>query len=295
MLARLAAQAEVRRALMATELLRCERDVLTERDLGKRELTALRASLTDERLWAEEKRKELRDDVAAARAAETAALAKARRLEEKVALLTEDSARLSAEREAEAEAAHEEAARVRGQHSAEVRRLEATVARGADERKEAEASAKRANEELSRIRSLAEHTERTLRAQVEEVRAAGRVEAVRLQRIIDKQRALQNASLAAGSFKGRQLLYTESLKAPPARANDPHSVHHARLRSALSWRGTDRDEVALALTGSAATAVDVDGFMGAGENERRVARGDPKGEAGRVSHAPKGGLSPAQR
>ena len=61
-------------------------------------------------------------------------------------------------------------------------------------------------------------------------------ETTRLQREVDHLRALQAAALAAGTHKGRQMLYMESLKAPQPRANDPASLEKARTRSHLSWR-----------------------------------------------------------
>ena len=57
--------------------------------------------------------------------------------------------------------------------------------------------------------------------QIQVTITAGVLEAARLQRRIDELQAVQKAAVAAGTYKGRQLLYLESLKQLPRRANQP--------------------------------------------------------------------------
>ena len=65
-------------------------------------------------------------------------------------------------------------------------------------------------------------------ARLREAEADREADATHLQTKIERLRSLHNAALAAGSVRGRQILYTESLKSPALLRN-----------SSLTWRGED--------------------------------------------------------
>ena len=55
-------------------------------------------------------------------------------------------------------------------------------------------------------------------------------------------RSLQAVALSAGSFKGRQMLYMDSLRPPAPRAKDANSLARAIARTGLTWRDADECE-----------------------------------------------------
>lgn len=155
----------------------------------------------------------------------------------------------------------------------------------------------KAQAEAERARQLVSTSEHAYQLRVDEKDAEMAAETARLQREVDHLRALQNAALAAGSYKGRQMLYMDSLKAPPPRANDKESHKRAAGRSGLSWRdGGEVAKLTSELIGPAPssltpteTAQALGETFGPGDKhviERMLAGGSA--EAGVLSHAPPG-------
>lgn len=115
---------------------------------------------------------------------------------------------------------------------------------------------------------------------LEEVEAQRSAEAARLQREVDHLRGLQTAALAAGSYKGRQMLYMDSLKAPVPRANDGRSLERAKSRSSMSWRdgseveqlyaSRDVEELANAAVGEYTTQTKLLTIAGADDDDHRA-------------------------
>ena len=89
-------------------------------------------------------------------------------------------------------------------------------------------------ESLQHVRMTAQTTQAQLQAQIESINAERAADAAAYQSKILRLQAVQRAALTAGSARGRQLLYTESLRAP--------ELHRA---SSVSWRGADWEGNAL--------------------------------------------------
>ena len=102
--------------------------------------------------------------------------------------------------------------------------------------------------ELEEERAAREDLERYMRRKLEEAEEGRLAEASRLQREIDRMYALQAACLAAGTYKGREMLYLDSLRARPARfkpsleVSYEASLERAATRSGVSWRDGDECE-----------------------------------------------------
>ena len=159
-----------------------------------------------------------------------------------------------------------------------------------------------------------EANDQSSQLRIDDAVAAGRAEAVRLQREIDRQRALHTAALAAGSYKGRQLLYMDSLQKAQPRAN--HTQDEAKdAQASISWRGNEEiHHLTQAMVGqaaaessvrrSAARSVPASGFVknpsyealgeqfGSTKEEREVVHrmldGDRGAATGLVSYVPLG-------
>ena len=161
-------------------------------------------------------------------------------LERRVTQLLEENAKLEGAWKREVSSLKSEmsssSAKATGAHASEIARLEAACLRVTREKEALEHQLGGQHEQIEELRKQMENQERAAQLRVEEAAAEGQLEAARLQREIDKSKSLHTAALAAGSYKGRQLLYLDSLRAPPARAGQ---AGNREGRGSLSWRGLE--------------------------------------------------------
>jgi hypothetical protein len=132
------------------------------------------------------------------------------RLEQRITVLVEENARLEGDHMAAVakarQEAQESAARQAGLHTADVNRLEAIVERLTGEKSIAHEQVRQRIEELERAKEAHTTAMHQMELNLDGADARRRSETARLQREVDHVRALQTAALAAGSYKGRQLL-----------------------------------------------------------------------------------------
>ena len=99
--------------------------------------------------------------------------------------------------------------------------------------------------ELEEAKQAAKDNEHAMRRSFEEADATRISELRRVQREIDRMRAVQKQALAAGSYKGRSIHYIDSLRPPAPRANDTPTIESAFERSAFNWRDIQECETVL--------------------------------------------------
>lgn len=100
-------------------------------------------------------------------------------------------------------------------------------------------------QELQRERERTAEAERAKQLAIELADQARKAAARQAQGEIDRLYALRDAALAAGSYKGRQILYMDSLQPRAARVDDPVSIERTLLQSTLTWHGGGLAEAAL--------------------------------------------------
>ena len=246
------------------------------------------------------------------------AMEKISELEKKALKLQEANATLETRWKTEVEGlrnqAHAQKSKDKGMHASETARLESTLLRIKGEKEALEQKVQAVESELEGAYRQMEANDQSSQLRIDDAVAAGRAEAVRLQREIDRQRALHTAALAAGSYKGRQLLYMDSLQKAQPRAN--HTQDEAKdAQASISWRGNEEiHHLTQAMVGqaaaessvrrSAARSVPASGFVknpsyealgeqfGSTKEEREVVHrmldGDRGAATGLVSYVPLG-------
>ena len=150
---------------------------------------------------------------------------RARKSELHVSALQKANSRLAAERE-------DDAAR----HKEELAQMQRRIVIQDEELVNNAAARGLLRGELERTQEAAEETDRATRRSFEVSEDMRIAEAKRLQREIDRMRAVRSKALDVGSYKGRTIHYLDSLRPPPPRAHDQPSLERALTRSALSWR-----------------------------------------------------------
>ena len=174
----------------------------------------------------------------------TEAAIKIGELDKMISHLREENARLEGLWKAEVqdlrEKAKSDASRTRDVHEREIAQLEAAFQCVVNEKQAVEQKYKSTQRDLEATTQKMEASDAANHQRVEEAIVAGQAEAARLQREVDKGKALPKAALAAGYYKGRQMLYLDSLKSPAPRANTPEAQRHD---GSLSWRAWSESEV----------------------------------------------------
>ena len=157
-------------------------------------------------------------------------------LEKKVANLQEENARLEGTWRQEVmdlkNNMSTSAASKQSKHASEMARLEASLLRVTNEKEALDRRLAGSGQRIEELMGQMENSERAAQLRLDEAVASGKLEAARLQREIDKSKALHTAALAAGSYKGRQLLYLDSMKGPTRKGA-------AQDESSISWRGLE--------------------------------------------------------
>ena len=151
-------------------------------------------------------------------------------LEHKVEDLTEEKEKLVEDHSAELE-------RMRLQMDA----LRKEASKWRDELTDSAAARGRLREELEAERASKKELEESLRLQLWNVDESRLDETGRLQTEIDHMHSLHKAALDAGAYKGRQMLYLDSLRPRPPRANDMENIDKvlARVGVSTSWRAEE--------------------------------------------------------
>lgn len=166
-------------------------------------------------------------------------------LEAKNTVLQEEKAVMRAEWKANVEALNLDStsylANLREAHGSELERLEGLIDHTIKEKGELQEQLLKMQGENMRLRQGKSRAEFELARQVDEISRSKDAENERLQKQIDRLRSIHNAALAAGTYKGRQLLYMESLKANPSRrpteTESRKSANTAPNTASISWRG----------------------------------------------------------
>jgi hypothetical protein len=153
------------------------------------------------------------------------AVEQAGKLEHWVATLEKEKAQLADARDADA-----------ARHAVEMDKVHAILASLQEELRQSHEKRCIERQELDAVKQRAVEAERALRLQLVETKDAMRADADRLQREIDHMHALQTAALAAGSYKGRQMHYVDSLRAKPPRANETRSESLVTGSRTTTWR-----------------------------------------------------------
>ena len=315
----LANQRDVMERTLAAELMLCEKEhedhASSLRTGGMSEAMDLQRQLDACKLQHRRATAQLEEDLIREKRVNAEAAIKIGELDMKVSQVREENARLEGTWKAEVDDLRNEAkanaSRNRGMHASEIARLEAAFLRVVNEKEAVERKCEAKQKDLEATTRQMEANDAANQLRIEEAIAAGQVEAARLQREVDKGKALHTAALAAGSYKGRQMLYMDSLKSPAPRANTPEALRRDGSRSSLSWRGLEEvHHLTRAMVGQAAAdrmrELDDDnaapsGFVpnpahealgehfGSGDGERevvhRMLKGDFSAATGLVSHA----------
>ena len=146
-------------------------------------------------------------------------------LKEANSALRDELARASAETERMRAELGASVERLQGEKAGIVTELRLQMAGMAQER---EAQVKRLEREVERLHVEKQMVTEQLSEQLRGLQADREADANHLHAKIARLKSVQTAALAAGSARGRQLLYTESLKSP-----------HLMRASSMSWRGDD--------------------------------------------------------